>query len=383
MLKRNWRELSGFLIAALVLAGGTLRVEASVCGETINLEPQGLYVGEATSDNLLFRVPVPSAGVLLVRGSTPADGKARPHLVWLEDTCGETKAATVVQRAPAEIVLRFPAAGTAFFALQSEDPERPLQTYKMQTIFRAEPVVSAVIPLVGSIPASCSPDRLPTFTPQPLGTSHAVELQRLGAAFKDVDPIDCEVVGGSLTTSGVMVVEGDDLLRATVYGGETCSLQDRRTESMLGAGESAAATVYAGEVRLDLQASRLSHYRLGVKFFALCDGQSRDDHADLPLCATPLPLGKSASGRIGEFDRLDEDFFTFRVETQRTVKIAVRSGVQAALTLYDEAGQILDQRQVCTRGCAGRIVRTLGQGRYFLRLGGQKATGARYTLTVR
>ena len=88
-----------------------------------------------------------------------------------------------------------------------------------------------------------------------------------------------------------------------------------------------------------------------------------DDHADTPLCATPLELGGSVSGTIDNAAGDDEDFFTFVVDELRSVRIDATAG---HLTLYDGRGQ----RLASSAGDMTRpgLVRALSSGRYYLRL---------------
>jgi hypothetical protein len=108
----------------------------------------------------------------------------------------------------------------------------------------------------------------------------------------------------------------------------------------------------------------------------------RDDHLDVPLCATPLAAGSGARGTIGDVARDDEDYFTFTLDAPATVKLAVRSEETVTAALYDEDGQRLAVWEACSDGCAEGIVRALGRGRFYVGVASAEASGGRYSVRL-
>ncbi len=99
-----------------------------------------------------------------------------------------------------------------------------------------------------------------------------------------------------------------------------------------------------------------------------------DDHADDPLCATPLFPGEAVPGTI-DSDR-DDDYFAFLVGEWTTVAVDLTGGEEILGVLYGADGQELASWP------AGRLVRTLGPGRYNVRVGSTGAWGGGYTVAV-
>lgn len=120
-------------------------------------------------------------------------------------------------------------------------------------------------------------------------------------------------------------------------------------------------------------------------FDALCaqlsmddHGDGMEDHGDVDLCASPLPLGRRVQGRhIGSVER---DVFTFELDTLTAVALDLQADPGTRAELVDAVGQrllVLDPRDPMT----GRQFRTLPAGSYFLRVGGGAGSGD-YALRV-
>ena len=110
----------------------------------------------------------------------------------------------------------------------------------------------------------------------------------------------------------------------------------------------------------------------------LCRAEESDDHGDTLLCATALPLGSSATAQIDSV--WDDDFFSFVLTTQRTVRIETSDGIDTTGVLYDGYGHRLAADGDSGAGSGLRIVRTLGPGRYFVRIAGMSGTEGTYAL---
>ena len=108
-----------------------------------------------------------------------------------------------------------------------------------------------------------------------------------------------------------------------------------------------------------------------------------DDHADGFLCATPLVAGRVVRGRLDAVWHGDEDVLSFVVDGVRTMRIR-SAGAADFGALYNAAGDRLRTGDG-TAGGSGtgfRIVKTLGPGRYFVRVSGRDGAVGPYRLVV-
>ena len=112
-----------------------------------------------------------------------------------------------------------------------------------------------------------------------------------------------------------------------------------------------------------------------------CPPSEADDHGDTPLCATPLRSGSATAGRIENGYGDDEDYFTFALDAQETVSIEITEGQSRHGALYDEKQQRLTSCDSRNPNDV-RIVRTLGPGRYYVRIESSDGTEGPYRLRV-
>lgn len=371
-----------FVIVSLALAlfGRPAAALASLCAEAEPIALDGTTETRPAGTTALYRVEVPAAGVLLVHAAAPPHGASAPRLRFLGEGCDGGAEPVLIEATPNGAIARLTAAGVGYLALSSVDPRRALPRLRLHTAFAAEPMLpETLITLPPDPPASCTAQELPSFSPEPLARTGFVELQRLPSRLEDVDPIDCDVVGGGLAVPGVLSLEADSLLQATLYAGTACTPDQRQAEGTLGApGVVIASAARAGEYRLDLGLPNLDGYTLGVKYFALCNPPGGDDHADVPLCATPLALGTPLHGHL---ETNDDDVFTFVLESLTEVQIVVRAEAPLAVALHDAAGQQLALQESGADRTTVRIYRTLGAGRYDVRIAGVGAVSA-YTVSL-
>ncbi|MCP4660514.1 MAG: hypothetical protein GY856_34370 [bacterium] len=108
-----------------------------------------------------------------------------------------------------------------------------------------------------------------------------------------------------------------------------------------------------------------------------------DDHGETAACASPLDLDRRAAGEIRNGWGDDEDFFTFLLSTTRTVRIETRGETDTFGGLYDRFGHRLARADDGGRAGNFRIVKTLGPGRYFVRVEGIGGAEGRYALDLR
>lgn len=124
-----------------------------------------------------------------------------------------------------------------------------------------------------------------------------------------------------------------------------------------------------------------SDLRLPLAIEGLCRWE--DDHGETAACATPIALDRRAAGEIQNGWGDDEDFFTFLLSTTRTVRIETRGGTDTFGGLYDRFGHRLARADDGGQEGNFRIVKTLGPGRYFVRIEGINGAEGRYALEIR
>lgn len=391
-------------LVVLLMAGtdGWAQSSNTPCIDATTLEINGLKRLDGDADHLepdstiFFQPQFPSAGIFAVYASSPSTEGTHPRVAYLGDSCANGAVVhgyPIIYETPLGLLLRVTEPGTHYLSVSPEDPDLPLASYRLLTAFAADPIVPEErVSLGANPPSSCTADALPTFSPEPFSNDRFVELRREpGLTTKDVDPVECDVVSGGSESSGVLVLESDEPLQATVFAGTDCEPEDRQAEGMLGTNGAFVATpVYPGQYRLDLRLSQVGFpqafgnaaYTVGVKYFALCALGEQDDRSDVPLCASPLEIGSDAVGTIGDLAREDEDYYTFTLNAQERVRIGVRSEERVSVSLFDEAGQRLASWVACRTGCTARLVRMLGKGRYFVSVGSTDASGGDYRVSI-
>ncbi|MCP4662826.1 MAG: hypothetical protein GY856_46125, partial [bacterium] len=104
-----------------------------------------------------------------------------------------------------------------------------------------------------------------------------------------------------------------------------------------------------------------------------------DDHGDTFACATPLRLGRRVEGEIGNAWDDDLDVFALTLSEVTTVEVTVTGDAGASAALHGCSGQRLASER---DDPDGRLVATLGPGRYYVRVEGGDAAAGAYELTV-
>lgn len=114
-----------------------------------------------------------------------------------------------------------------------------------------------------------------------------------------------------------------------------------------------------------------------------CDWQHTDDHGDTFHCATPVDFSEPViNAEIRNEWSDDQDLFVFHVEELSTVYIEMTSGNDLLAILYDHSGNPLSRKDDPKRESRSRIVKTLGQGWYFIRVEGRFGAEGIYQLTT-
>lgn len=112
----------------------------------------------------------------------------------------------------------------------------------------------------------------------------------------------------------------------------------------------------------------------------LCRLGEVDDHGDAFGCASLLIPGESVAGEVRNDWGDDADVFTFTLTAQRTIRLESIRPTDTLARLYDRQGHRLAADDDGGGGESFRIVKTLGPGRYFLRVEGSRAAEGPYRL---
>ena len=114
----------------------------------------------------------------------------------------------------------------------------------------------------------------------------------------------------------------------------------------------------------------------------LCRSGEVDDHGETFACATRLQLGREIAGDLRNDSGDDRDLFMFHLAELMTVEIATGGTTDTFGVLYDRRGHRLATADEGSGDRNFRMVKTLGPGRYFVRVEGRYQAEGAYRLTV-
>jgi len=370
-------------IAALALLASA--PAAADCSGAVALSYDEMYHGSGTE---LLVLTLPSTGVLTLDVSSPAP-EVQPKIDFLGATAhcngavGEGASFDFVRQTPKWLVLDIHTASSTAYHLRvaPQDSKQPLGDFKL----RAAWVADLANPTEQT---DLSPDATDACNASSSPLSEGdLEVTGFVVATDAVDQWDVDIMQLTAGVPGVLVVDNHDTggpdLHATLYRGLTCSAAVDLGSVLSGTAGRIAAAVHPGEYSLWLAPydSASGDYEVAVRFYDPCDLVETDDHRDSPLCATVIGLGSSQNGQIDGDD--DEDWFTVVLAAQTSVEIETTGDADTFGSLYDDAGQRLEIDDDGGTDSDFRIARTLGPGRYYVRV--ERASGEeeeRYTLTL-
>ncbi len=119
-----------------------------------------------------------------------------------------------------------------------------------------------------------------------------------------------------------------------------------------------------------------------IKLFGGCYLGDVNDHGDAFACATPLRLGETMGGELRSGFGDDVDTLTFVLSAQQTVRIESTGSADTVVALYDRHGHRLATDDDGGSDANFRLVRTLGAGRYFVRIAAGPAGEGSYRVAV-
>jgi hypothetical protein len=365
--------LAAFAAWAFLAASAPAAAES--CAGATALNYNETHQGSGTE---LLALTLPSTGVLTLDVSSPAPD-VQPKIDFLGTTthcggaAGEGTAFDYVRQSPKWLALDVHAASSTTYYLRvaPQDSKQSLGDFKLRVAWVADPASPTE-------QTDLSPDATNACnaSSSPLSESD-LELTGLIVVKDAVDQWDEDIMQLTAGVPGVLVVDHHDPggpdLQATLYRGLTCSAAVDLGSVLSSASGRIAAAVHPGDYSLRLVPYDLASgdYEVAVRFYAPCGLVETDDHRDSPLCATAIGLGGGQNGQIDGAD--DEDWFTVVLAAQSSVEIETTGDVDTYGSLYDAAGQRLEIDDDDGTDGNFRIARTLGPGRYYVRV--ERASG--------
>lgn len=374
---------------ALIVATAALSPPAAAasCGGAATLTVDDT---RRSSGSELLAVTLSAAGILTLDVSAPANG-VQPRIDFLgtTSTClaaaGEGTDFVYVEEAPKWLALRIDTTSSTTFYLRivPQDSKQTLGGYNLRAAWIADATSS-------NEQTDLAPDATDTCS----SSSDAVSANdlvddRFVVVSDGAEEWDPDIMQLGVGVPGVVLVENDDVsgpdLEATLYPTTSCSAGSALGDAVFdGSAGRILAAVHEGDHALWItnHDSSSGDYEVAVRFYAPCDRGETDDHGSAARCATPVALGGSPTGSIANDDDDDEDWFTFVLAAQTTVEMETTGVTDTRGSLYDGAGQRLEVQDGGGSGDNFRIARTLGSGRYYLRIEGTSGAEGSYTLDV-
>ncbi len=310
------------------------------CDQAFELEPNTVWRGNASEDQTIFRLRLPSPGIatvdLLGVGPMPA------WIDALSGTCGERAAKVVVlEQSVDHLVLAVRSAGHLYLRAG------------------ATPESSRVI--IGFIQAEIAAETFDVGIPGIRGVQTSFLI---GGPFAKTEPEEYDPDPGGLNT-------GSDRIAASVL---TLSSLPMKTEPEEYDPDPGGAPVSSPGI-IGTAVRRVLHFE------PRCRQSEIDDHGDTAICSTSLALGRTAIGELANDWNDDRDVFSFRVTEVSRLEITLATeGADLTYALTDSSGQRLAVDDLGMKDGAGlRLVSMLAPGQYFFRVSG---TSGAYALNV-
>ena len=357
-----------------------------VCQEAtpIGLDSTVRFVEAAGASLRRYSISTPSAGVLTLDTSAPGSG-TDPGLRLPDgsrcDDRGLEARVTIAHRTPTSLIVLVEKAMTIL--VEVSVPASSVGNLKLRSRFvpRRDYPDDEIRPPVDP-PDACSN------AGTPLATTGLVETRYI-RLHEHTDPIDCDVWVPDFGAPGVVLIHSTDAaLRASLFERDSSGPQSRFADRVLRpTATPLIAPVTQGQVRLVIEALEGRHqpYSVNFEYFNTCSPgeNAADDHGNSMLCSTPLDLGEVTDGEIGNLHGDDADHFTFFLSEQESVTIEVAGAAARLARLWDARG--LRLTSACASSCEthGSLSRTLGPGRYYLRVDSKDRAEGPYSVVVK
>lgn len=380
------RSLMIALIFASLTASGAHADRSTDCTNSTSLSVNTTehQYGTSLGAPKIFEVTPSSAGILTFDVASPGQDSERPKLTVHGTDCvnggGAGTDYNLVKSNPTGAVLEMLASETVYVQIEPEGSQATLSGYKLRVAFNSEPSTSAET-------VSPSSDATDTCSSSSTGLA-SNDLDGDFIVFSEsIDEWDSDVMSGAMASPGVLTVasSGQDL-DASLYADDGCdSASLVEDEVILDGSGTLAAVVFAGahSLAVDPYNSASGSYSLEVKHYDICGVGETDDHGSNWICASQILVdGASVSGSISNTDDDDDDFLAFVLTAQTTVEITSSGSTDVYGNLYDSGMQLLEGDDDDGSGTNFSITRTLGAGRYFIRVDGKDQAEGSYSVSV-
>ncbi len=329
--------LSIFFLALFAVAAGAHAISFSAmdaaCASAVPVDLIGIHRGYGSEPVDLLNLEVPSPGILAMDIVVPGSARRLPRLGLLHGSCGDYRGhqdIETIEHTATHLVLAVRNPGTYFFRLGAQDPRYTLGEYKLTTRFAAAAAVED--------------------EPSEIGPFY----EKSGENEEEDQPDP----GPGRATSTSDSVPSRLLLSIARLGGVNMHKSgENEEEDQPDPGPGTPAQRF----RLD----------------DLCRVGERDDHGDTFTCATSIAPGRSVTGEIRNGWGDDDDVFAFTLSELRTVAIEATGDAGTFGELYDRFGQ-----RLAISDEVGSMVKTLGPGPYFIRVGAAGTAVGPYQLNV-
>lgn len=372
----------GVVLALLALLVPAALVAQNECAEATAVTLNATYRSSGTE---MLKATLSSAGALTLDISTPA-AAAQPKITFLGTGCptasGEGSAFDYVQDDPAWVVADVHSSSTYYFKVEPEDSQQSLGSFKVRVAWVADLTTpDEENELTSDATDTCSTSSTAIF-------SGSLSDSTFGTVIQYIEEYDPDIMRGHINVPGIVTVAPDDPngpdLDATLYSSVDCDGSSQLDGAVFsGSSGRIAAAMHPGDLYLDLGSHSASSgtFTVAVKLLAPCDLGETDDVGDSALCATDVDVDDSTSGEISNDDDDDLDFFSFVVSSTGGIAVQTTGSTDTYCSLYDEDGQRLEIDDDDGSGDNCYIERSLGAGRYFIRVEGDGEEGS-YGLSV-
>ena len=411
----SWVLLLSLLATSTVVPAMAADRAADPCAYATPVDINGSLRGYGSDGDEFhfFSLDLPTAGIMVVDIAASGAGPGPPGPGIFEDRCGGTnlrsQGIAVIERSATHLVLAARAPGTYFFRVAAQDPRYALGEYKLINRFVAATVTEEELYLeTGSADGfgtsrvivtgthfyaaalvekdededeiNPDPGSKATTTYDPSRRRLIVSLVTFRNSLMEKDEDEDEINPDPGSKMAFSERAEDDSTRLVLfYDNQNEIVEKDEDEDEINPDPGSKSLVSELLKWLSRPAATTA---LRFRHDRLCRAGEIDDHGDTFTCATPLAFDRDAIGNIGNEWGDDTDSFVFFLNEVRTVTIETMGDFDPYAELYDQSGQRL-VRHADDSETRFRIVRTLGPGWYFIRVGAISHGEGSYRLNVK
>jgi hypothetical protein len=358
-------------LALAVLSGAAASPLWAACETSTAVTLNATYRGNGDEP---LKVTTGGGGILTLDVSSAADS-VQPKVTFLGTSCttpaGEGEDWDFVRETPAWIALAIYGADTYFFEVEPQNSQETLDDFKLRAAWIADPTTpDENNSLAADATDTCSAGSTAL-------SQYDFDQNRFVTTGENIEEWDDDVMRLVATAPGVVLIDIIDAesesVAVTLYEDDTCSAAAELAQANLTAASGRlAAVVHAADHSLKVEPyqSADGDYEVATRLFAPCGLGETDDHGDASMCSTAIVFEGHADGELDNASDDDEDWFNFVLAAQETVEIESTGSTDTRGSLYDGSGQLLETDDDDGDGSNFFISRTLGAGRYFVRVEG-------------